>query len=484
MKNLKRSTVRGVFWAYASRYSGKLLVFVSTLILARLLTQQDFGVAGYALVVIAFMDTLGGLGVGAALIYYKDEPAARDTAFMMTFVAAGALMLLTWFAAPLVAAFFQDPRAISVIRLLSLSLPLSALGNTHFALLEKHLQFGRKFIPDLANAVVKGLSAIILAYKGFGVWSLILAQLAGTTASVVCVWIVMPWRPSFVFDRQLATAQLSFGGKIIVIGLLGFFVNNLGYFLVGRVMGAAVLGVYVLALRIPRILIQDTAVVLGNVMFPVFSIIRDDPKALASSYLMSFRYISLFAMPLGLGLSAVSEPFVITFLTSRWEEMIPVLRLIAVYMLFLSLSFNSGTVYKAIGRPGLSIGLSVLRLAILLPALIWAAHGPATLEAVAWVQLGVVTIHLILNLFIILRILGISVVRFLPAIVPAAVAGGIMYLAVSASITFLRDATPLLQLVVSTMIGGLIYCGLIWQWQHEFIKSGYRQMRSAMATRK
>lgn len=483
MSDLKRSATRGILWTYASRFSGKALVFISTLILARLLLREDFGVAGYALVVIALLETLSGLGIGPAIIYFKDRPRARDTAFFLGLLAATLMLGLSWVGAPLVADFFRDERAIAVTRVLAFALPISALGNIHFALLEKQLLFGRKFIPDLANSVVKGASAIVFALSDFGAWSLILGQLLGTTASVVAVWIVMPWRPRWRFDPALARGLLDYGSKIVTVGVLGFLVANLGNFLVGRFLGAALLGVYVLALRIPEVLVKESALIFNKVLFPVMSQIREDTASLSRGYLALMRYLTLIATPLGLGLSAIADPFVLALLSDKWSDMIPVMQLSAVYTLLLSLGFNAGTVFKAIGRPGLIIWLSLARLALLFPLLLWAVKGQASLVAVAWVHVGVVLVHLIASLVIVGRLLDLSLAALGRALWPSLAAGVVMYASVVGVVAVLADAGPWPQLVAGIATGAVVYLTLIWLWQRDAIMAGFSTLRTSVSRR-
>ena len=140
---LVKSTIHGTVWAYAATYSGKFLVFISTMILARLLTQEDFGLAGYALVVISFLEVFNDLGIGSAVIYHRDEPRVLNTAFWLNVATGIVLFGLTWLVAPFAGWFFQDERAVELTRVLGLTFPLTAVGNIHASLLRKNLSFQR-----------------------------------------------------------------------------------------------------------------------------------------------------------------------------------------------------------------------------------------------------------------------------------------------------------------------------------------------------
>ena len=144
-QNLSTQTIRGAIWSYISRYSGKLLVFVTTFVLARLLIEEDYGVAGYALIVMSFLEVLRGLGIGAALVYFPEEARRTATAFWVAVVVGILLFGLCWLIAPLAGLYFNDARAVPVVRAMGLTFPISALGVVPDALLRKNLAFKRRF---------------------------------------------------------------------------------------------------------------------------------------------------------------------------------------------------------------------------------------------------------------------------------------------------------------------------------------------------
>ncbi|MCP5095263.1 MAG: oligosaccharide flippase family protein, partial [Chloroflexi bacterium] len=269
--NFAKATVKGTFWTYASHYGGKLLVFVSTIILARLLTQEDFGIVGFALVVISFLYVLNDLGIGSALIYYQDDPDAPHTGFWLGLLMGIALFGITWLIAPLAGTFFQDARAVPVTRALGVTFPIIALGNVHESLLHKNLAFRRKFIPDVTKMTSKGLTSIILALLGFGFWSMVVGQIVGAIVLVIAYWYTLSFRPQFRFERKLVRPLLSYGSGIVALNAVAILLTNADYLFVGRFLGAAALGVYTLAFRIPDMLIIQFCTVVGKVLFPVYA---------------------------------------------------------------------------------------------------------------------------------------------------------------------------------------------------------------------
>ena len=217
-RKLVQRAVKGTMWVYISTYSGKFLVFLSTIILARILIQEDFGVAGYALVVIGFVEVLRGMGIQAALIYFKRDADRINTAFWLSLLVGIGLFLLTWFVvAPLAGWFFQDSRAVQVTRLLGLTFPISALAIVHDSLLRKELAYKRRFVPEFMRNFGKGIVAIVLALLGLGYWSLIAGQIAAAVIAFVVLWIMVPWRPSLNFKRQHASGLLRYGTNIVTV---------------------------------------------------------------------------------------------------------------------------------------------------------------------------------------------------------------------------------------------------------------------------
>ncbi|NMC80253.1 MAG: lipopolysaccharide biosynthesis protein [Chloroflexi bacterium] len=467
--NFAAETLRGTFWTYAAYLSGKVLVFISTVILARLLTKDDFGVVGYALVTISLLDVLSDLGVGPALIYERENPKTADTAFWLGLLVSTGLFFLAWLIAPLAGLYFNDERAIPVIRVLALTFPISALSNIHDSLLRKNLAFKNRFVPDFARSVSKGVFSILFAVLGFGAWSLIFGQLAGTLTTVLAYWKVLPWRPSFNFIRKTANSLLSYGINIVSVDALATLLLNVDYLFVGRFMGATALGVYSLAFRIPDLLITQFCNVISKVVFPVYVRMRDESHNLTHGFLMTLQYVSIVTVPLSIGLALVSKPFVLTFLTQKWNDAISVMQAISIYALLFSLSYNAGSLYKAQGHPETLTRLALLRLAILVPALYWATTRFGTITAVGWTHAAVALLVGAINLYVAGRMINVPFKTILGALRPAFVSGLLMALVVLWVLNITASITSLMQLLVATTMGALVYiAALMLQIQNLF----------------
>src|SRR5688572_17031622 len=205
-------TARGFIWNFSAYFLGKIVVLVTTAILARLLAKSDFGLVAVAVIAINYLSVLKDLGLGVALIQRKgDVLEAANTVFTINLILGVLLSAIIIPLAPFVATYFHDPQVIPVLRWMGISFIINALGSVHTNWLVRDLDYRRKLVPELGSALAKGVISIGLAYLGYGVWSLVFGQIAGAVVSVILVWIVLPWRPRLTLDRSLAGSLVKFG---------------------------------------------------------------------------------------------------------------------------------------------------------------------------------------------------------------------------------------------------------------------------------
>ena len=479
-RNLGKSTIQGAAWHYLTFFSGKLMVLVSTAILARLLSPDDFGVVGYALTAISFLDVISDLGIGPALIFYPEEKRTTSTGFWLNLIIGMVIFGITWLLAPLVGLYFQDNRVVTILQVIGFVYPLRALGDTHDAVLNKRLDFGRIFLPDLMQGLTKGLASVIFALLGYGAWSLIWGYLLGTLISSLTYWLTSPWSPSPIFSWQIARDLLRYGSKIIGVDIVAIFLVNLDYLLIGRYLGASVLGLYTIAFRLPDLLILQFARILSNVLFPVYSHMRQEPGSLARGFYLSTRYLALVTVPLGLGLALVASPLTTAIFSTKWEAAAPVVQALALYTLILSLAYSTGSIYKAEGRPQILTWLGLFRLAMLLPALWWAVTIAKSINMVGWMQALFALAGTTLSLYVATRMIKLPLYKILEAISPAFMAGIIMSLGVFLVLQLSSALGAWQQLALSIPIGGLIYLASLFTFQRELVTSSLDQIQKAL----
>jgi len=363
---LKRQATVGVFWVGISTTVNNFFAMLTRYILARMLMPAEFGLVSMAYIAIDALQMFREMGFTSALIYHKgDVHKAADTAFIVMQMIAALLFLLAFIAAPYAAVFFRSPNLAPVMRALAVNILISALGQVHFALLAKNLAFREKLLPDLVPTVAYGIVAVALALMGLGVWSLVIARIVDSILTSILVWMVVPWRPRLRFDRQDAKRLFDYGKHIVGSSILIYFITNLDNTFIGRVLGEAQLGYYGFAYNLANLPATQISRLIGQVLFPAYSKIRDDLETMRTVFFKTLHYVSLVSIPVAIGTIAFAAPFVNTLYGARWAPAIVPLQLLGIYGLLRSIAVNMGSVFKAGGKPNWLTYIATFRLAVM-----------------------------------------------------------------------------------------------------------------------
>jgi O-antigen/teichoic acid export membrane protein len=476
--SLGEKTVKGVVWNYISFASGKFLTFISTIILARLLAPEQFGLVAMSLLAIQYLDAIGDLGVSAALVYQRDNlERAKNVAFIISVLSGLGLGALAFLGAPAFAAFYEEPAIVPMLQVLALSVVITALGQTHMTLLTKELKFRQKLLPDLSRSLAKGLSSIALALLGWGAWSLIWGQVLGAITVTAVLWAVVRWRPRLEWDGPLARTMLGYGSQIMLIQMLSVVWATADYIIVGKLLGRVDLAYYQQAFRVTDLLIINIAFVVGRVLFPSYAKINHDVELLRKGYLSTVRYIALFTLPLSVGVAAVAPLFVSQVFGPQWVAMTPALQLLALRAGISTLSFNSGHMLRAVGRPNIVNYQMVAKLGVLV-AVVWLTV-PYGFVAVAAGQVGVAVFSMLLDFLTMRGVIQVSLLSIAQQVWPALAAtagmGAIVWLAVGA----VPAAWALAGLLGAGALGVVCYAGLLWFTNRELCLDSLRWLRRA-----
>lgn len=421
---LARAAVGGVAWQGLSYLGGKVLVLATTVVLARLLTPGDFGLVGLALVFVAYAEVVTDLGVAQALIYLPEDREANDAALTVTILFSSLLVGMAMLAAPAVAGFFRQPDVTSLFRVMSLSLLVGGIGQVPDALLRKGLLFRRRLIADLTRSSGQAVVSIVLAAAGAGPWSIVLGYLAGGMLWSGTAWALVSYRPGPRFWHvhwEKARPLLSYGVATAGNALLLSLVFDIDYLIIGRRLGTSALGHYTLGFRIPEMVIINVFYVLSAVAFPLFSRAREDIGRLRRGYVRSIRLQTVYGVTAGVGLAAVAPMLVHVVFGPKWSPSIVPLQALALYAAFRSLGIGAVDAYKAVGRPGLAVALSFVRLAVLAPVLLYTVR--FGIEGVSWAQAAVALVFAVLMQVVASRVLGLSFSEMGAALAPSVAAG-------------------------------------------------------------
>ncbi len=414
-QELNRKVAAGAVWTHLAFVSTRLITLINIAVLARILGTDDFGLVAAGLAVLALLEAVSEGGVGAAVVWRRQDPE-KTAAVAMTISIIGAVLIggAAFFAAPLVAEIFFDHRSVDIIRALSVCLILSGPSSVFVGILQRDLAFRKRVIPEILKALTKTVVGVALALSGFGAWSLVYGHIAGMVVGLVALWWLSRWSPRLSLDRETVSSILPFGIQMTLVTILSVLSKNADYMLVGHFLDVATLGIYVLAFSLTDQIILGISWAASQALFPAYGAIQADLPALRRSYEDSLTAIAALTLPAAAGLAIVAEPLVQVLYGEKWSQVIPVVQVLAIYAMVHSVAFNLGDLFKATGRPWVLTWTNVLALmcapAVAVVSTRWGIIGFAV------GQIGLMAGFSILRLVIADRLVGIGPKIFLRAL--------------------------------------------------------------------
>ena len=319
LADIKRSSARGGAITMLSQGAGLVLQLTSTIVLARLLRPEEYGVIAMVVAVTAFAGLFRELGLSASTIQRKEiNDKQLSTLYWVNVLIGVVLTIATAAASPLVAWFYKRPELIPVTLALSLNLLVASFGTQQSALLNRNMQFGRLAAANLAGALVTVVLSIALAVRGLSYWSLVFGSLAGGLVTSLLLNLLSGWRPGLPTRGTGLRATVAYGANITAFDFVNYFQRNLDNILIGRVWGANALGFYSRAYALLMFPIQNIRGPINAVAFPAMSRLQDRPNELRAYYLSTTRLIAFLSMPLTAFLFVTSEPIVRIVLGEEW----------------------------------------------------------------------------------------------------------------------------------------------------------------------
>ena len=312
--------VKNSLWVGLSYGGGQILAMVSMLVLLRLLTPSDFGVVAIGMTLLGVLAYVQESGLGSALVHFREDPRhTAASALIFSAVSSGSLALGVALLAPVYTHLVHSPQSTGIVRALSVVLLLRGLAIIPGAILERALLFKTRAKSELSGYIMLATVSISCAAFGLGPWSLVLGQIAATGTQLTAVWLLVPWRPR-LRDASRATlvGMLRYGRFVSASNLLNLIGLSLDNLTVSRQLGSGPLGVYALSYRLAEIPNTVISIVVGRVMFSVYSSLHGNLAALRHAYLENLRRTMLFALPVTLGIGIAADPIVPALLGDQW----------------------------------------------------------------------------------------------------------------------------------------------------------------------
>jgi O-antigen/teichoic acid export membrane protein len=474
--NLRSRIITGLAWKVVSQVFRQGSRVAVAIVLARLLTPHDYGLAAMVLAFSALVIIFSDLALGAALVQRRElTEADRSTVFWVSAVVGVAFTLVGVAASYPVAAFFGEPGVQPLFAAFSVSFLVTALGTTQTALLSRDMNFKSLELRMMAGTAVGGVVGIWLALEGYGAWAIIGQQLAIAVVSTILLWALSPWRPRFVFSVDTLRDYWRFSGSVFGTRLLFYLNRNADNVLIGRFLGSAALGVYAVAYNIMLMPLSRIAQPVVEVLFPAFSRLQDDKPRMASAWLRGNRLIGAITIPAMLGLMVVAPEFVRVVLGKRWEEAIPVIQLLAWVGLLQSLQRLNSSVLMACDRAKTLLWYSVVVLVASLGAFVFGLQWGIVGVAAAYAASS--TVVELYYTWLTARVLGVSpwaLARSLSGVIQAS--AGMLACVLFARMLLAGQIGDAWLLLLLSALGAATFAALCW-WRAPDVVGELRGLR-------
>lgn len=369
--SLKQKTVSGLLWSFIDQFANLGITFIAGIILARLLSPQEFGLIGMITVFIAVSESFINSGFSSALIRKKVcTDTDYSTVFYFNLVVGILFFIILFISAPAIAAFFNELQLKAIVQVLGVVLIIDSLTLIQKTILTKRVDFKLQAKISIIASVVSGVIAIYMAYSGYGVWSLVAQRLLKQGINSLFLWIWNRWRPLFVFSIESFKELFGFGSKLLVSGLIDTLYRNIYYLVIGKFFSALELGYYTRADGFKQIPSQNLNGIIGRVSYPVLASIQDDKPRLKSHYQKLIRSTMLVTFVLMLGMAAVAEPMVITLIGEKWRPSIIYLQMLCFVGMMYPLHALNLNMLQVLGRSDLFLKLEVIKKILAVPTII------------------------------------------------------------------------------------------------------------------
>ncbi|MFM4862521.1 MOP flippase family protein [Aeromonas media] len=348
-------------WVALSKVIQISLQLISLTVLTRLLDPSEYGLMAMATVVTNFTLIIRDLGTSAAIIQRKElNQGIKSTIFWLNMIMGASLALIILISAPVIAKLFNEQALISVLMWLAFSFPLASLGTAQQALLERESHFKKVASIEICAAAIALTVALVMAYQGFGVYSLVGQTLVSCGISTMWLWRSAHWRPSLLFAKSELRQLLGFSGNLTAFNLINYFSRNADAMIVGHYFTAAVLGAYSLAYRVMLFPLQSLTSVVSRSLYPLMSRKQDDPTQTKDMYLKVLTVIASITAPMMAGLAVLRDPFVAITFGTQWTLVPSILLWLAPTGFVQSLISTTGSVFMAHGKTQLLMQLGIL----------------------------------------------------------------------------------------------------------------------------
>lgn len=351
-----------LIWRFLERTGAQLVGFIVAIVLARLLTPEDYGTIALITVFTTILNVFVDSGLGAALVQKKNADAVDfSTVFYANVLFCIVLYTLLFLASPFIAKFYNKTELTLVIRVLGITILISGVKNIQNSYVSKTLQFKKFFFATLIGTIIAAFVGIWMAYHGFGVWALVAQQLTNLSIDTILLWITVRWRPVFAFSFERLKGLFSYGWKLLVSALIDTTYNNLRQLIIGKKYTSEDLAFYNKGNLFPFAIVSNIDNAINNVLLPVMSQEQDDKAKVKQMTRRAIKTSTYCISPLLMGLAACAPSVVHILLTDKWLPCIPYLRIFCITYMFWPVHTTNLTAISSLGRSDLFLKLEIIK---------------------------------------------------------------------------------------------------------------------------
>lgn len=475
MPSIISKSIHGIFWSAIERFSLQGVQFLIGITLARLLSPSDFGMVGMLSIFMGVSQTFIDCGFSSALIRQK-EASAKDygTTFLINLFLSLVAFLILFFTAPFIAKFYNTPELELVTQVFSATLILNALFTVHIVKLTRNVDFKTQSKASLCAAIISGAVGITLAYKGLGVWSLVIQAICNSALNLILLSFLLKWFPSPTFSRTSFHNLFGFGSKILASSLLHTIYLNLYNIVIGKNFSAVMLGYYTRADQMGQFPSQNIAGILSRVTYPILSQFQDDANTLRNVYIKYLQLSCFVVFPLMMSLAAIAKPLIILLLGEKWEASVILLQILCFGLMLDPICNINLNLLLVKGRSDLFLKLEIIKKTIAVLILIASLQFGLIGICIGRVLYGIIAT--LLNMTYTNRFIDLSMWKQIKLLLPSLLLSLIMAAGVyTITQTNLNGG---LQLTVGLVTGLILYLIPAWIFKVEALTYIFKMLKT------
>lgn len=399
--------LKGFIWKSLQQYSTAFLKFVFQVLLARMLSPNEFGILAEMLVFIAVAEAFANGGFGTALIQKRNaDEIDFGTSLVSCFFISISLYFAIFFLAPKIAFFYGEEELVGLLRVFGLSIPFYSFNSIQNAFLLKKYETKMIFLSSFISTVISGVIAVFIAYRGGGAFSLVLQNLLAIIGNVIILQVLSKWHPSIVFSRIRFKTLFSFSWKIVLASVLGNVLENIYNLFIGKNYNSEVLGYYNRGNSFPSTIIGQLRTAVSAMTLPYFSNNQETKEQLLKKVKKITRLSATIMFPMSFGLAAIAEPLVQLLLTDKWLPCVFFLRLECVFYGTLPIAASVTNAMIAVGRSDLSLKIEGIKLFLTIISV--GVAGKFSVEILCIVRVAISIIIILISVMFSRKTIGYS----------------------------------------------------------------------------